>query len=955
MRVPESIRNTDEFQKVRVLKHNFVDSKNKLQDKVYVSVKEMLRKKRHLSDNEKEKIISFIQADIDSLEIPTFSENPLVSIIVVNHNGSSHLTRLLDSIDSATSYPNYEIIIVDNDSKDNSLDVIESHEELPIRVISNDKNETFSYANNQAVEIAKGDYLLFLNNDVKPLDGWLNNLMDTMLSNDDVGAVGAKLIYPDCDSSKINREKSYSIQHTGIIFKEGDGYIKPFNRNNSDEYETVSDKLDEEEIIAVTAATLLIKKEVYLEVGGFDNNYIYGYEDVDLCLKLYKAGYKNFYNPKAMLYHYEFGTQEKNNNKSVRDRRLHNQKIFINRWNKWLKQKYFEDKFSSKQIFTDSPLTVSFVVTEVGEQTTAGDYFTALTLAKELEEMGWVVKYQSQRKAKNQRDWYHVDEDVDVLISLLDRYDLTKVECNNGLLIKVAWLRNWFDRWTSYSYFLKYDIVLCSSQLACDYVENRLGIKTILFPLATDPGMFNEKVSAKEEYVCDYCFTGSYWNVPREIVGCLNPDALDYDFNLYGANWDKLPDLNSYHKGFVNYLDMPTIYASTKIVVDDANIATKEFASVNSRIFDSIASGRLVLTNGTKGNDELFGGELPEYHSEEELTNLLQLYLSDDDLRNEKIQKLKDIVLTNHTYHIRAVTLRDLILTYISKPKISIKVPVPSWNEIHSWGDYYVAEGLKFEFENRGHMVKIQTLNEWENNEDAIADYVVVLRGLSDYAPKRQHMNIMWNISHSELVSLNEYEKYDHVFIASKSWAEYINSKCSKPVECMWQCTNTKKFYPEFNEEFVSELLFVGNSRKVYRKIIKDLLPTEHQLSVYGSDWQGLINKKYIKGEHIPNGVLHQAYSSCKILLNDHWADMREKGFVSNRIFDGIACGACIISDNVEGLDELFPDCVFTYDTIEELNLLIEQNLKNPIKADVSRIDGHTYKDRVDQFLKVMK
>lgn len=450
MRVPESIRNTDEFQKVRVLKHNFMDSKNKLQDKLYVSVKEMLRKKRHLSDKEKEEIISLIQADNESLEIPSFDKNPLVSIIVVNRNGSSHLTRLLDSIESTTSYPNYEIIIVDNASTDNSLDIIKSHEELPIRVINNDKNETFSHANNQAVEIAKGDYLLFLNNDVKPLNGWLNNLMDTMLSNDNVGAVGAKLIYPDCDSSKINREKSYSLQHTGIIFKEGDGYIKPFNRNNSDEYVTVSDKLEEEEIIAVTAATLLIKKEVYLDVGGFDNDYIYGYEDVDLCLKLYNAGYKNIYNPKAMLYHYEFGTQEKNDNKSVRDRRLHNQEIFINRWNTWLKQKYFEDKFSSKQIFTDSPLTVSFVVTEVGEQTTAGDYFTALTLAKELEEMGWNVKYQSQRKAKNQRDWYHVDEDVDVLISLLDRYDLTKVECNNGLLIKVAWLRNWFDRWISY-------------------------------------------------------------------------------------------------------------------------------------------------------------------------------------------------------------------------------------------------------------------------------------------------------------------------------------------------------------------------------------------------------------------------------------------------------------------------------------------------------------------------
>ena len=154
MRVPESIRNTEEFQRVRVLKHNFMDSKNKLQDKLYVSVNEMLRKKRYLSQKEKKEIISLIKADNDSLEIPTFDKNPLVSIIIVNRNGSSHLTRLLDSIESATPYPNYEIIIVDNASTDNSLDVINSHEELPIRVINNEKNETFSYANNQAVEIS---------------------------------------------------------------------------------------------------------------------------------------------------------------------------------------------------------------------------------------------------------------------------------------------------------------------------------------------------------------------------------------------------------------------------------------------------------------------------------------------------------------------------------------------------------------------------------------------------------------------------------------------------------------------------------------------------------------------------------------------------------------------------------------------------------------------------------
>jgi len=147
-------------------------------------------------------------------------------------------------------------------------------------------------------------------------------------------------------------------------------------------------------------------------------------------------------------------------------------------------------------------------------------------------------------------------------------------------------------------------------------------------------------------------------------------------------------------------------------------------------------------------------------------------------------------------------------------------------------------------------------------------------------------------------------------------------------------------------------LLFVGNSRRVYRKILRDLLPTDHNLSVYGADWDRLIDKKYIKGKHIPNNELHQAYSSCKILLNDHWEDMREKGFISNRIFDGIACGAYIISDSVAGLDELFGNRVDTYNTTEELNQLIEKALANPKEVD-SDIKGHTYSDRVKQFIEV--
>ena len=112
---------------------------------------------------------------------------------------------------------------------------------------------------------------------------------------------------------------------------------------------------------------------------------------------------------------------------------------------------------------------------------------------------------------------------------------------------------------------------------------------------------------------------------------------------------------------------MPKVYSSTKIVLDDANHVTKEFGSVNSRVFDSTASGKLIFTNGTKGNNELFDGKIPEYHSEKELNELLEYYLNNQEKRSKKIKELQDIVLNNHTYEIRANSLRDIIIDYLKQ------------------------------------------------------------------------------------------------------------------------------------------------------------------------------------------------------------------------------------------------------------------------------------------------
>lgn len=294
---------------------------------------------------------------------------------------------------------------------------------------------------------------------------------------------------------------------------------------------------------------------------------------------------------------------------------------------------------------------------------------------------------------------------------------------------------------------------------------------------------------------------------------------------------------------------------------------------------------------------------------------------------------------------------------------IVIKIPVTKWKRAQSWGDYHMAVLLKKQLERNGHRVLIQILPEWNNKEGLKYDVAIVLRGLSCYTVKPQQINIMWNISHPDDVTVEEYQDYDHVFIASNYWARTIKKQVSVPVEAMLQCTDMERFKEPNEQEkksFHHQLLFVGNSRDIYRKSLKDLLPTKYDLAVYGKNWEKIISKEVIKGTQLSNDALFKYYGSADILLNDHWDDMREKGFVSNRLYDGLACGAFILTDTVKEMGEL-KEYVQVYETAEELKKVINLYLENPKKRSLKSQEGmkyvrdnHTFKERAEQFSSVI-
>ena len=344
-----------------------------------------------------------------------FGEEPLVSIIILNLNGLNHLQRLFKNFNKKTNYNNYEIIVIDNGSSDKSVEYLNSlKNELPIKIIENSENVSFSKGNNDGAKIAKGEYLLFLNNDIEPTYGWLNEMVGTIVVNEKIAAVGAKLVFPYYFNEK--RSKSFTIQHSGDIFSER---MKPcclYAINKSSKQLNIFDKSlnGVNECISVTGAVMLVKKSIYHEFGGFDEGYNYGLEDVDFCLKLNSKGYKTLYCGSALLFHHESSTRLKSKSYFENDKR--NYEIFWSKWGDYLSKNLLLDKIHNKKFFTEKQLDICIFDNNYNKN----QKFIS-SLSKTFNLLGYEVDL-----ITNMEDYY-LGNSTDILLSFSLDYDLSRI------------------------------------------------------------------------------------------------------------------------------------------------------------------------------------------------------------------------------------------------------------------------------------------------------------------------------------------------------------------------------------------------------------------------------------------------------------------------------------------------------------------------------------------------
>jgi hypothetical protein len=291
-------------------------------------------------------------------------------------------------------------------------------------------------------------------------------------------------------------------------------------------------------------------------------------------------------------------------------------------------------------------------------------------------------------------------------------------------------------------------------------------------------------------------------------------------------------------------------------------------------------------------------------------------------------------------------------------PTFCINICAPTWSVARSWGDLHFARAIQQELHRRGFPCSIHVIEQWESSRRAAYDVVIHLKGLTEYVPDPGQLNVLWSISHPTKLSLAECERSDLVLVASETFAAGLRGRVAVPVHVLEQAADPAVFFPEHDDAHARELVFVGNSRRVMRRIVRDLLPTHRDLAIWGADWAPLIGERHLAGIYLPNDQVRRAYSSAGIVLNDHWDDMREHGFISNRLYDAVACGALVLSDRLPGLEERFGGAVVGYETRDELHALVERFLSDPAERTARGaagrelvLDRHTFAHRVDELL----
>lgn len=295
----------------------------------------------------------------------------------------------------------------------------------------------------------------------------------------------------------------------------------------------------------------------------------------------------------------------------------------------------------------------------------------------------------------------------------------------------------------------------------------------------------------------------------------------------------------------------------------------------------------------------------------------------------------------------------------VAASRVGIATCAPDWASAPSWGDTYFARALLRGFRRAGWTAKELVRHDWYGPHAERCDVVIHLRGLARRQPRRGQTNVLWIISHPERVTAAECDGYDVIAVASEPHAARLSGELGRPVHHVAQGADTDTFRLGHRESSLCDhVVSVGNARWPRRNAPRWLVRNGQPFRLTGSNWHGLPEATMLAEPFLANRDLNRLYRSAHVLVADHHGSMRTGGFIANRIYDALAAGGCVISDDVDGLEAVFGDVVPTYDGPEQLAAQLATLAEDPHRREQLSAEGrrlvlanHTLDHRVAELL----
>lgn len=418
---------------------------------------------------------SLQSSDADSFgKSPRDSDNPLVSVIILNRNGANCLDTLFSSWQRYNRVAS-ELIVFDHASTDESLAVINRWStQLVIRIVALDYNESFSASCNQGARLAKAPYILFLNNDIVWLQDALTPMLDT-LKDPEVAVVGLKLL--KTDPTEIHGKEipvgSAEVQHLGVRYTlSGNQYLP--HEASPDSY-TPEQLHSPQAVLMVTGAVMLCRRVEFLAIGGFNENYFYGYEDVEFCLRMsVQQGKRIICRNDLLALHHHGYTRLTGREPSVIERQFDNQRHLASQLGLWVKRAFWQGLLQKTNLLGNESLTVGFVMENYhSSQQGKAQLAAAVDMAEAICAMYPATK---TRFLMAESDWYMVSG-LHVLIAFSPYYDLRNVSQVRTDLRSAFYLDDTriLDSWLVNPSLELFDVCLCQGMDVLATAKNRFG------------------------------------------------------------------------------------------------------------------------------------------------------------------------------------------------------------------------------------------------------------------------------------------------------------------------------------------------------------------------------------------------------------------------------------------------------------------------------------------------